>query len=116
MINSYSIKKKLTVIKIAQNIGVKMTHLRTGIPLSNIYRWMSRFSDYSTIRNPSRVRRVGYKGTTMLSITDELYILEWIHDRNLKDFAVSHSIVSLYCRTSIMTTDCKYSTGWFLDS
>ena len=52
MINSYSIKKKLTVSNIAQNIGVKMTHLRTGIPLSNIYRWRG---DYSTIRNPSNL-------------------------------------------------------------
>ena len=61
MINSYSIKKKLTVSNIAQNIGVKMTHLRTGIPLSNIYRWMVKLGDYSTIRNPYRIRRVGYK-------------------------------------------------------
>ena len=83
MINSYSIKKKLTVINIAKKIGVKMTHLRTGIPLSNIYRWMSKLGDYSTIRNPSRIRRVGYKGTTILSLTDELNILDWIHDRNL---------------------------------
>ena len=79
MINSYSIKKKLTVINIAQKIGVKMTHLRTGIPLSNIYRWMSKLGDYS----PSRIRRVGYKVTTILSLTDELNILDWIHDRNL---------------------------------
>ena len=56
MINSYSIKKKLTVINIAQKIGVKMTNLRTDIPLSNIYRWMNKLGDYSTIRNPSNLK------------------------------------------------------------
>ena len=62
MKHAYSIKKKLIVIKLAKEIGVRLTHLRTGIPLSNIYRWMSRMDDYSTVKNTAKVRRIGYKG------------------------------------------------------
>jgi hypothetical protein len=59
--NSYYIKKKIVVINLAKDIGVKLTQLRTGIPLSNIYRWMSRIDDYTAVRNSSKVRRMGYK-------------------------------------------------------
>ena len=62
---------------------------------------MSRADDYCTIKNPSKVRRVGYKGNTMLSVNNQLNLLVWIHDRNSKDMVVSHAVVSLYCKNSI---------------
>ena len=113
MKHAYSIKKKLIVIKLAKDIGVRLTHLRTGIPLSNIYRWMSRMDDYSTVKNTAKVRRIGYKGTTMLSTSQELDLLKWIHDRNSNDLSVCHAIVSHYCRITINTTNCTFTTGWF---
>ena len=42
-----------------------MTHLKTGIPISNIYRWMSKVEDYSRVKNSSKVKRIGYEGITV---------------------------------------------------
>ena len=49
----------------------------------------------------------------MLSTSQELDLLKWIHDRNSNDLSVCHAIVSQYCRTTINTTNCTFTTGWF---
>ena len=86
------------------------------VPMSNIYRWsiwwMTRVNDFTSVRNKSNVRRIGFKGSTILPNNIELDIVKWIHDRNSKDLHVSHALVSLHCH-STLTTNCKYSTGWF---
>ena len=80
--------------------------------MSNIYGWMTRVNDFTSVRNKSNVRRIGFKGSTILPNNIELDIVKWIHDRNSKDLHVSHALVSLHCH-STLTTNCKYSTGWF---
>jgi hypothetical protein len=39
--NSYTVAKKLIVLKIASIYGVLTASLKTRIPLSNIYRWFN---------------------------------------------------------------------------
>ena len=112
MNNSYSIKKKLIVINLALEYGVKHTSSMTRIHQSCIYKWIKNRPLFEFISNKS-TRRIGAGGKSFLSKQQEQEIRDWIVSRNDQDLVVNYKIVSIYCRDNYSVGDCLFTTGWF---
>ena len=72
--NAYSIDKKLKVIDIAIKNGVKYASRTTKIHQSCIYKWIRDKTRFQSIKNKTKVRRIGAGGRTILSEEEELRI------------------------------------------
>jgi hypothetical protein len=84
---------------------------KASVHQSMIYRWIKDLSKLETIRNNSQVRRIGAGKKTILSLQVEKEILDWIADRNQRDFVVSFKLD--YCLAKYPTCPCKFTTVWF---
>ena len=105
--NAYSIDKKLKVIDIAINNGVKYASRTTKIHQSCIYKWVRDKTRFESIKNKTKVRRIGAGGRTILSEEEELGVRDWILSRNEKDLLVNFQTAQRHCKVKTEHTSCK---------
>ena len=81
LLNSYCVDKKIIVAKLALEYTAKVTRERTGIALSNIYRWVKGLQRLITVKNKNTVRKMHLGASTGLSEREELDLKDWIVKR-----------------------------------
>ena len=111
--NAYTVEKKLIVLKLVTQYGIKEASRLCKIHLSIIYRWRNDITRLENVKNKGKVRRIGAGRVPSLTQEIESKLFNWIRDRNDKDLVVNYSLVRDHCVSNYSHTGLRFSTGWF---
>ena len=111
--NSYTIAKKLIIIRLSLDYSVSLVSTKTKIHQSIIYRWIKNKVKFEQTSHKSTVRRIGAGRKVLLSKEIEDDILNWITIRNQQDLLVIYKLVRDYCISKYSFLGLNFSTGWF---